>query len=52
MNKLVVTLCENVYEGVLDDHDDLMVISATISNARVRRVFVDPGSSTNVMLYE
>ena len=39
-------------EGVIPRHDDPMVISAAMVNAEVKRVFVDQGSSADILFQD
>lgn len=39
-------------EGVTIPHDDALVVQATITNYKVARVFVDLGSSVNILFKE
>ena len=47
----IVFSCSNL-EGVIPGHDDLMVISAAMVNAEVKRVFFDQGSSANILFQD
>ena len=44
----IVFSCSNV-EGVIPGHDDPMVISAVMVNAKIKKVFVDQRSSTDIL---
>lgn len=48
----VIRFSNNNYGATLLNHDDPMLITAMIGNTEVRRVFVDQGSSTNILFYE
>ena len=37
------------FEGVIPRHDDPMIISAKMVNTEVKRVFIDQGSSANII---
>lgn len=47
-----ITCCNEDFEGIITDHDDPMMILATIANVEVQRVFIDLGSASNVMFYK
>ena len=40
------------FEEVIPGHDNLMVISAKMVNAEVKRVFIDQGSSANIIFQD
>ena len=44
-----ITFIDDDYNGVVDGHDDPIVISAAIINAKVKHVLVDLESSTNIL---
>ena len=44
-----ITFSSSNLEGVIPGHDDPMIISAVMVNAEVKRVFVDQGSSANII---
>ena len=39
-------------EGVIPGHDDLIVISAAMVNAEVKRVFVDQGNLADILFQD
>ena len=39
-------------EGVILRHDDTMVISAVMVNAEIKMVFVDQGSTANIIFWD
>ena len=47
-----ITFSNSDLEGVILGHDDLMIISAVIVNAEVKRVFVDQRSSVDIIFYD
>ena len=44
----IVFSCSDL-EGVIPGHDDPMMISATMVNTEIKRVFVDQGSSADIL---
>ena len=48
----VISFSDEDYHGISPNHDDPLVISAVVANVEVRRVFVDQGSSADIMFYE
>ena len=47
----VITFTEEDVQGIQTPHDDAVVVSATIANYDVKKIFVDNESSTNVLFY-
>ena len=47
----VITFTEEDVRGIQTPHDDAIVVSTTIANYDVKRIFVNNGSSTNVLFY-
>ena len=47
----IVFSCSDL-EGVIPRHDDPMVISATIVNAEVKRVFANQGTSADILFWD
>ena len=47
----MITFTEEDVRGIQTPHDDAFVVSATIANYDVKRIFVDNGSSTNILFY-
>ena len=43
------TFTNDGHSGIIEDHDDPMVISTAIVNAKVKCVLIDQGSSTNIL---
>ena len=48
----IISFFDDDLQGVQVSHDDLVVISAIIVNYNVRRILVDNGISTEVLLYD
>ena len=46
-----ITFTDEDVQGIQTPHDDAVVVSATIANYDVKRIFVDNGSSMNVLFY-
>ena len=46
-----ITFTEEDVRGLQTPHDDAVVVSATIANYDVKRIFVDNESSTNILFY-
>ena len=44
-----VVFSSSDFEGVIPGHDDPMIISAKMVNAEVKRVFIDQGSSADII---
>ncbi|XP_070009664.1 uncharacterized protein [Nicotiana sylvestris] len=45
----ILSFCEEEAEGISQPHNDALVISILLNKIQVKRVLVDPGSSTNII---
>lgn len=48
----MITFGEKDEEGILRPHDDALVITMQVANFTTRRILVDNGSSTDILLWE
>jgi len=48
----IFTFSPSDFEGVVHHDDDPMVVTLHIFNCDVKRVFIDPGSSTDILYYD
>lgn len=48
----IITFLDNDYRPTNPKTDDPMLISAIIANVEVKHVFIDQGSSTDILFYE
>ncbi|XP_019442290.1 PREDICTED: uncharacterized protein LOC109347006 [Lupinus angustifolius] len=47
-----ITFDDHDYEGVIRGHDDPLVITAMLNNKKVSRLFIDQGSSTDIIFQD
>ena len=50
VSKLVFSFIDNEDSTLINPHHDALVISLLIANCRIKRILVDNGSSTNVII--
>ncbi|XP_070025409.1 uncharacterized protein [Nicotiana sylvestris] len=48
----ILVFSEEDLEDMMEPHNDALVISFLLNNTRIKRIFVDPGSSTNIIKSE
>ena len=48
----VISFSDKDLEGIQHPHDDLLVLTITVANFKVRRILVDSGNSTDILFVE
>lgn len=48
----VITFSDNDYRPILSNHDGPLLITAMIGNTKVCHVFIDQGSSADILFYK
>nr|XP_016486153.1 PREDICTED: uncharacterized protein LOC107806503 [Nicotiana tabacum] len=48
----ILVFSEEDLEDMMESHNDALVISFLLNNTRIKRIFVDPGSSANIIKSE
>ena len=45
----IISFVDNEVTGLINPHDDVLVISLLIANCMIKKILIDNGSSTNVL---